>query len=1481
MGIKSKIFIIFLTGTVLYCGYYFAIPVFLNRPGNVEFLQKYIQKEYGFETSIRNPKIKMGYLPAVWIRADEFKILNNDKSDALAIQGVKTRVKLLPLIFSKAEISHFSADNLQINLIFDKNSQLKLGQYPLLSISDPKITVNKAVVDLASYGISLKDEIVNKNIIVTGKDFEVYDFTNNKRIRFKTNSKLSIGNKISKIFADVDVKLPLTKISEDQIVINGKIEDLNLADFSTYAKYLSKNEIERLSGIVNLDVETVLDKNNHKQINGSLAIENLGLMQKDINNSIYSNDTLKINTNLSLIQNGFVINELTLKSKGIDTFLSGKISKIDTKKPKVNLKLSINPSRIENFLPLLPGDKNFQNSFNLYLLKKYKYYGDIIGNLEIKGDYLEPSITGNILSTNGYLEKPIPNNTPKATIKLQFRGDKTALDAHVPASQSQIVFVKGLIKLYEDKAADLNITSTQNVDLKTAQIVLNPLHQILKFDLGPVPIMDIKGKGNINLHVVGTTKDPHAWGVFNFDNTTASFLDIHNMELKNGKGSLSFDNQSTHFVTEKADLNGKPVSVDGTCTLLGELNFKVASLNQNSGDLLKIIQTSPMLKDIQSLLSPIKSADGLISVNLNLTGQIKDIYDVVFNKNIFANGKLELNNNKVTIENLPLQLRNLSGSVNFRNLDADFNISSNLDSSKIRTNGRIKDMILNTNIYSDRFTLADAARMAAPQNKKIPFLKDLATISTSFSASYKGAIDKINYNALQVKGKVYPNRGSKSIIITDGGSFTLENSKFSLSPIKGTFNKNPYILTADVSHILSPKQDINGYFSMSKFNLENLSSLKGLDIFPKDFNPDDFKEMKGILDLTARMRHNNLSFFTKLDDTEFVYAPKHLKVKFNSGNILLRNNTLALNKINAYAGEMPLFIDGKIYNLYKNPDLSLYINAKPTQEFFDQFFNNKAVYPIKLKGDVNLASKITGTKDRLAAKTDVKIEENSNLYYMGATIGDVNNPVKLYLDNIYTPKGVKINSFKYDKIIASQNNKNFTNTQLTSSGSVEFLPNNNLSFSNLRVKTENPTDAKIFNIIFRKPFMKQGIFTSDLLINGTTLKPKILGKLDITSIDIPFVDLTVNDVNLDFKPDKIFITSKGVLLTNRVNISAVMKNNLTTPYIIENIKLKLNDLNINKFTEAIRDFEADIYRSKTQTANAENYDLSQLVIKNAEIEAETVKVKNISAEDFKANLNLNEKMLLDVKNFEFKLAEGLVNGSIKYDFLTNRANLLMHMKDSNAQIISEALFDLHNQIYGSITGDVDLSCNAQSNDTCMSTLDGNGYFIVKQGRMPKLGSLEYLLKAGNLLKGGITGLSINSIIDLITPLKTGEFDSISGNMNIEDGIAQNINIYSNGKNLNMYLKGSYNFSNSMADMNVYGTLSNNITSVFGKVKNASLNTLLNTIPLVNKNELDPKTMAEINKIPNMDSQNIYRIFNAEIFGDINGNNYVRTFKWIK
>ena len=116
MGKKSKILISLLTLTVLYGGYYLGIPAILNRPENVEFLKTYIKKEFGFNTQIINPSIKMGYLPAVWVKADGFAILNNDNTEALKFSGINTKIKLIPLVFNKADISHFRAESLVVNL---------------------------------------------------------------------------------------------------------------------------------------------------------------------------------------------------------------------------------------------------------------------------------------------------------------------------------------------------------------------------------------------------------------------------------------------------------------------------------------------------------------------------------------------------------------------------------------------------------------------------------------------------------------------------------------------------------------------------------------------------------------------------------------------------------------------------------------------------------------------------------------------------------------------------------------------------------------------------------------------------------------------------------------------------------------------------------------------------------------------------------------------------------------------------------------------------------------------------------------------------------------------------------------------------------------------------------------------------------------------------------------------------------------------
>lgn len=1484
---KRKITAIICAIIFLYGAYYWGIPSLINKSQFENFIENKIAKESGYKIDLTNPKIKMGLLPAVWMRADEFAILNNDNSKALDIQHPVIKVKLLPFLFKKADISYFSANNAEVNLNFDKNSKLKLGQYPIIMNSNSKVTLKKAVIHLNKYAVHLTDEIQHKTIFLDGDYFILSDFIPDKKIEFSTASNLYVGEKASKIDLDVDLKLPLNKVSKDQFQVNGNIQNLDLSDFNAYVKVLSKGKFNSIAGLLNFSANTVTREDGQKNITGTLTFDDLELKGKDRPSSIWFDDRLEIKSSISTLKNGINIHDFTIKAKNIDLLAQGNVSKLNAKYPYLDLKATINNTRSENLIPILPGEENLLPEFNFYLLKKHVFYSLVNGHMDIKGKANAPDLFGKILISDGYLTNRIPNAPRGATVKMDFNKNIMALDVLVPADPNESVAVRGKFLLFKDKSTDLYITSTPNINLKKIQPVLLPLHNIIKFEIGPVPMMTISGYGNINLHIIGNKLNPHAWGTMNFRNATAAFNDIHNLVIKNLDAKLTFDDRNTTFKTAKGTLNGLPVTVDGTCSLLGNLDFTAVTKGQNSADLIHTIKTSPMLAELQEVVKPVKSLEGKTDFKLNLTGNLKSNTEIVFNENLFAKGTIDLFSNTLVLEDLPAKFTNLSGRINFENNDGDFNVETLIGKSKVRTNGTIKNEVINAVAVSDKFIAGDALKIASEKYKTVPYLKDFETINSAFVSHYKGKADgQIHFDGISIKGKIYNNRGAKSgIIVQQNGTYELDRGRLTTSVLKGTYMSNPYTMDADIYDLFSPKRIVNGNFTMRNFNLKTLNELQPLnELMPKYANQlKDYDNFEGKINIASKMKNNNLRLFTQLDNISFVYKPKHLRVRVMNGQSLLNNETLYVSKINAFIGRMPIFINGKISNLFKNPDTDIYINAKPTQEFFDQFFNNKSVYPIKVKGDILCTTTLNGPQNRLSSKTEVKMDEGSSIYYMGATVGDTVSPVKLYLDNITTPNSIKINQFKYDKIVTSQNNKQFPNTQLIANGSVSMLPDNNVRFHNLRIKTETPTDAKIFNIIFKKPLMKQGLFTSDLVVNGDLLNPKVLGTLNVTSIDMPFFDMRINDTNLEFKKNNIIVKSKGSILNSTLTVDAIAKNKLTPPFVIDEVKLNVQNLDLNRISESLQDYDADMYKQKIASEQQmKDYDLSLLRVSKAEINADNILVKALTAQDFKAVMNLDDKMNLNITDYHFTLAEGNVNGTVKYNLKDKDVKVHAQINDANAQIISESLFDLKGQLYGTTTGTMDFACDGKSQEACLRTLSGEGNFKVAQGRMPKLGSLEYLLKASNLVTGGITGISINGIIDLITPLKTGEFESISGDYKVTDGIAKDINIYSKGKDLNIYVTGAYNIVTSIADMHVYGSISNNITSVFGKLKNASLNTLLNTIPLLNKSELSPELLSEVEKIPGYNNNsNIFKIFVADIDGDINGSRYVRSFKWVK
>lgn len=1301
---------------LLYATYYWGIPAVVNIGHRTAIIQNAIKKELGIQTEIKNPKLKMGLIPAVWFEASDFNVVEGDYQP-LTVSHPKLKLDLLPLLIGKVHIGYFSCDKVNANLKIDKKFRIYIGNNMVIRSSNPKISLENSKMNIESYNINLKDEIQNKDILIKGDYFNLNKFLANQHVNFSMNSNLKVNKHYSTINLDVDIELPLKKgFNTNEIVFDGAVTDLNLEDLSPYIKKFSNNKILATKGILNIETDTKILNRQTTKITTQMALQDLVIKTKNELESVYLKNKLNTESIINVSKNVLNIEKFKISSGRINAAITGEIDKIGSRNPDLNLAVKVDKSRTEDFIALLPAKDDKNININFIALKKYGYYSDLQGKILLKGKADRPQVTGEFLSTNGYIIKPL--DIPKATVKMKFTGRQALMDIFVPVSATEHVRVKGPVDLYDAKQAALDVSSTQNVDLRTIESILNPLHEIFCFELGPLPVMQLDGKGNIKLKIGGTKTDPHLFGVLNFKNTTGSFNDI-DAHLTKADGSLFFEDQNTHLVITKAFFDNKPIKVNGQCMLNGEIDYDITANGQNLEYLAKVLKNSPKFGALQKTISQLKHIGGKSNITLKLKGKADCIDNFIIGKTISAIGNVKLFNSSITFSDLDITVKNLSGNIKFKNDNADIDLYSVVDKS-----------------------------------------------------------------TFYIKGKTHGNN------------------------------------------------------------------------------------------LNLKMKLNNLAF-----------AYMDIPVKIFSGNLELNNDKLYLYKVNALFDTMPILVDGVITDIFKNPNFNIYLNSKPNQKFIDKYINNHSIYPLKIKGDINYSARIQGTRNKMNAQAEINLQEDSSIYYMGSTIGDMNNPIRIYLNtNVSknsTNHSIFVKDFQYDKLIASQNDKQFVSPQLNAQGQID-IQNKNITLHNFKVKTQNPADAKVFNLIFKKPMIKQGLFSSNVIINGAINSPKLIGALNFTGIDIPLWGTTIKDISLDFSENNIDIKSKGEIFANGITFNSSMENRLTPPYIFNNADIHFGNLDVNEVAKGINnlDIQTDINKSNAEKQSSE---IADVIIKNGKLRADSVFVKNIFAQNLTSDFSLNEKLIFALDNFKFDIAEGGIRGDFSYNLLNSKTTLSLNADKVNANSLAETLFDLPNQIYGSLTGQVDLTCNGKSHKTCMDTLNGKGGFRVVNGRMPKLGSIEYLLKASNIARSGVTGLTLNSVIDLLTPLKTGEFENINGNFTISSGLANSIQIFSRGKDLSVFVTGTYNFSTLTADMEVFGRLAKKITTILGPVGNASLNSLFNTIPGLNLDETNKATFIEkLNKIPGFElNDKTFRIFSAQIYGDINGDNYVKSFKWIE
>lgn len=1473
MNRAGKISLITLGILTIWSGIYFVlIPQFLASEFVKTKLETEIHKKSGFSLTLNNYKFTTGIAPVVKFKAQNILLKNEEKNEIFLIKNLNTKINWLTLLTGKLNIRNFEAD--EIYLVLKEDYSEKLLSPKVIKLIKNARLKNFKIHTLA---LNLNNQKLIDDIKIFSNDIVIERFHPQKQIKLNTRVQIDEGNKSGEITLHTNIKLPLTTKNIRKSTILADIRDLNLQPFSKPINRISP-EIESLSGIINVNI----DKNLDDLLGVNILSDNLYLKFKNKDLPITHTQPIDIKTLLTIEDENIVINSLKIRSDLIKSSLLGSVNIKDSKNPELNLSISVDKSNAQEIIKLVPPEKNLMPELNLYALKKHYFDGDVLAHLEITGKAVRPQINGSILITNAYLVKPI-NNAQKATIKLVFNRDKMTLETSVPTAPKERVWANGVFDLYDEKRCTLNVKSTPNIDLATAQVVVNPLQEIIKIDFGPVPMMKILGIGNIDINVHGNVIDPHITGAFNFRNAQVSFTDMPNLIIKNGSGSLKFLDTDTYFKTSTATLNANPISIEGSCNLQGVFNYYANTKSQNLAKLLKDIEGNTLLADLNNYFEQIESIKGLGDLNLNIYGEIKDLNQIEFNKNIFSKGKITLNAVTIKPKAIPQAVSNIFGDLNIENKDLLMNLYALINKSKVTIEGKIKDTEANILVKTRGFRIIDgistlpleAQRLLLTLVKSNDFMNLIPTINTNFTAKYKGSIENIQPQNLEVYGTVY----SDTRPDFKKSNYELINSTLKFSPIKIS-NKDIKLDTyATISNLFNDKRQVTGSLNLKDFdlNLVNISTLKSIELLKP--LTSTLENLTGTMNITASIQNNNTWANCNLRGIKIQENKRTHEIL--NGNLQVKNDTLYTDNINARIFDMPILLNGKISFANRNlPSYSIRVNTKPTQEFINTCFNQNSLYPIKIKGDLTLNADISGNARGANIKSDLLLNKDSSIYYMGATLGDKSNAVKLTSNMTLHGNDIKINNFNYDKIVLSLDKNETTVPLLNIAGGMSAMPDNIIVFNNLKIKSKMPVDAKIFNIIFRKPFMKEGVFTSDLTLNGTSLKPYVLGKLNVTDINIPLVETNINNLSFDFTPRTINLVSSGDLLTNKIKLDATLKNNLELPLLVENLNLHVAKLDLNKINDKIKNIEESNFKMHTTQSVIQPLDYTNLIINNSTIQADTILIDNITASNYVSNIEIGNDKILKVKNFNFDLAEGKVNGMITHNYKNNILKLDINLDKANAAEMAEALFNIKGQLYGLANGKMSLTCNAQNDKICLSTLSGTGNFEIQDGKMPKLGSLEYLLKAGNLISNGITGLTINGLIDLLSPLKSGEFKTISGDFKMKDGIAEKINIYSSGKDLNLYITGKYNLSTAVADFQIFGSLSKDITTVINKVKNLSLNTLLKTIPGVKKDS-NNEFASDIAKIPNAnDLNNIYKFFRVIIQGDINGENFVKSFEWV-
>lgn len=732
------------------------------------------------------------------------------------------------------------------------------------------------------------------------------------------------------------------------------------------------------------------------------------------------------------------------------------------------------------------------------------------------------------------------------------------------------------------------------------------------------------------------------------------------------------------------------------------------------------------------------------------------------------------------------------------------------------------------------------------------------------------------------------------IVTSDNNRVYIENQeKLIIDNSKILVNKSNIIINGTVD----TKANYNFNVSSKKFTIAEVLYLINSQIVENNLSEllVYFKDIDGNFDFNFNISNKDIRGDVILNRLAFKLVPiANLPILLNSGKISLDMNQVTLKDFKGYYDNKSyntMNFDGTVKDYMKSIDTDLKGKAVVTNDFAKKYLSKMLSYPIEIKGKADTMVSLKSKYNKIDLKWLYIFKQGSGFVVDGQSDSMMTEKTgrALTADIHFEDMLLNIKSINYYVGTPSMDRDYVRIPIVSLKGNID-LADGKTFVKDFGLELPKPMPSGFLNVLMRQRFFKNGNFTGRIHLVNTGKYPVLDADLKADKVAIPSQRLFINKGQFKTVKNVMRITADGRYRRSGYDFSGTILNEIKFPIVIKDVHLIVDNIDVEKYLRIFNNQQpsehaaANVDEVIAESAavggdedtddDVQTFDLANLIIEKCVLVAKEGFYKDIKFSDVAAVLTLDKNSFLKITSNKFNIAEGTSSAKIECDLKNHKYSVLLGAKDVNSNIMATSLLNLPKEIDGKASGIIDLN----TDDSLK--LNGKILFKVNDGTIAKVGLVEYVMKVAALFRNPLTMISPSVISDLVN-IPEGRFDKIDGNIVLKDNVVQRMMIKSSAPELSSFIVGRYDLENKDASLRIYTKFANRGRGALGFLRNISLNSLANRIPLSSRNDSNYYA-SEISQLPPIDAdEKDCQIFLTKVDGDVERNNFISSLKKIK